>query len=328
MGLLNILTGGKSKKAIKAAQAAIDAFKAVGIPDIAAQRLALEQLVSQGELSPEEAQTIFQQDSELSQYSTDPRLRQAQMAALDQLTRIGSEGGLTDTDRAAILEAQNQMGAQERGSREAILQNMAARGLGGSGTELMAQLANQQGQATRGALAGTQIAADARQRALDAILGGGQLGGQIQGQDFAQAQAKAQAQDVINRFNAANMQNQINMNVMNRNQAAAQNLANRQNIANQNTALRNQQQMYNKGLIQQRFQNQMQRAGGIAGAQQNLANLYNQQGGQVLGLIGGALGAGGTALGGYLSRPAAAASTGFAPGTMPFTELDPEGVFK
>ncbi len=38
-----------------------------------------------------------------------------------------------------------------------------------------------------------------------------------------------------------------------------------------------EQEMYNKGLIQQQFQNQMARVTGVTGAQSNLANIYGQQ---------------------------------------------------
>lgn len=301
MGLLNFLTGGKSGAAADAAKAAVAAYQGIGLPDTSQMALALEKLVSQGELTPEQAQTVLQDQSSLGSYSNDPRLRQALLAALSQLQDIGSSGGLTDQDRAALLEQQMSTGAQERGSREAILQNMAARGLSGSGNELNAQLQNAQNSATRGALEGSQVAAMARQRALDALLGGGQMAGQMQAQDFGQAAAKAQAQDTINRFNAANSMQTNQFNVGNMNQAMAANLANRQNIANQNVGIANQQQMFNKQLPQLNFQNQLQKAGGIAGTNQNLANLYNQQGGQVMNLIGNIVGAGGTALGGYLA---------------------------
>lgn len=321
MGLLDIITGGRSGKASKLMGQAVDEFRKIGVPDIASQRILLEQLVSQGELSPQQAETILQEQSSLGSYSADPRLRDAQLAALGQLQNIGAEGGLTAMDRAALQEANMGQDARARGAREAILQNMAARGMSGSGQELIAQLTGQQAQAQQGALTGLQTGALARQRALDAILGAGQLGGQMEEAQFGQAAQKAEAQDIINRFNAANRQQVMNQNVMDRNRAMAANLANRQDIANQNVGLRNQQQMHNKGLIQQRFQNQMQRAGGMAGALGNQAQLAQAQGGQIMGLVGGALQAGGSALGGYLGGGASPVAAGGAPNVAP--PLDP-----
>ena len=251
---------------------------------------------------------VLQEQSGLSSYVSDPRLRDAQLAALGRLEQIGAEGGLTAQDRAALQEANMAQDVRARGAREAILQNMAARGMSGSGAELLSQLTGQQAQAQQGAMTGLQTAALGRQRALEAILGAGQLGGSIRSQDFDEAARKAEAQDIINRFNAANRQSQINQNVLGVNQAQAANLAARQSLANQNVGLRNQQQMHNKALYQQQFQNQMQRAGGMAGALGAQANLAQQQGSQVLGLIGSGIQAGGAALGGlaaggYIPNP-------------------------
>lgn len=298
MGLLDILTGGRSSKASRLMGEAVNEFRKISVPELEKQRLKLEQLVLQGELTPQQAETILQEESSLTSYSADPRLRDAQLAALGQLERIGSEGGLTIEDRAALQEANMLQDSRSRGAREAILQNMAARGLSGSGQELLAQLSGQQDQAQQASLMALQQGALGRQRALEAIMGAGQLGGQMEDQRFGQARAKAEAQDIINRFNTANRQAQINQNVMNANTAQAQNLAARQAIADQNVALRNQQQMYNKGLYQQQFQNQLQRAGGISGALTGQANMAQQQGSQITGMLGGAA----TALGGFLER--------------------------
>lgn len=180
MGLLNFLSGGANKKAAKAAQMGIDAWKGIDIPELAAQRIALEQLVSQGELSPEQASVVLQENSGLSGISTDPRMMEASMKALQQLSDIGSQGGMTAMDRAQLGSIMGQIGASERGAREAILQNAAMRGVGGSGLELAAQLANNQSQAQNASQQGLGVAALAQQRALEALAQSGQLGAQLQ----------------------------------------------------------------------------------------------------------------------------------------------------
>jgi hypothetical protein len=76
-------------------------------------------------------------------------------------------------------------------ARGAIGQNMAARGVGGSGVEIASQLANQQGAANRNSMAGTQAAADARQRAIAALMGSANIAGNVRGQDSALAQFNA-----------------------------------------------------------------------------------------------------------------------------------------
>jgi hypothetical protein len=141
--------------------------------------------------------------SSLNSYNADPRLRLAQVGAMDELGRVGREGGMDIGSRVALREAQNATSAQERGSREAILQSMAARGQGGGGAELAAQLTNQQGAASRDAATGARAAADARTRALMSLTQSGQLAGQTRGQDFGEAAGKAGAQDAINQFNAS-----------------------------------------------------------------------------------------------------------------------------
>jgi hypothetical protein len=141
--------------------------------------------------------------SPLDAYNADPRLRLAQTGAVDELGRVGREGGMDIGSRVALREAQDETSARERGSREAILQGMAMRGQSGGGAELAAQLTNQQGAAARDASTGARAAADARTRALTALTQSGQLAGQTRGQDFGEAEGKAAAHDAIERFNAS-----------------------------------------------------------------------------------------------------------------------------
>lgn len=163
------------------------------------------------------------ENSAFDTISTDPALRQAQLDALRGLQAEGNAGGLTVQSRAALNEANALQAQRERGSREAILQGMSQRGMGGSGTELAAALQNQQASADRSALAGTQAAADARQRALQAMSASGEMAGGIRGQDFGEAATKAQARDARNRFNASQRLTRAGMtaNVRTGNAAAA-----------------------------------------------------------------------------------------------------------
>ncbi len=279
-----------------------DYYSNLQTPDIRDMELELEQLVSQGTLSPEEAQTIMLEKSEMNNITLDPKLKQAQMDALTQLQEIGSSGGLNAQSRARLAQIENQENAANRGSREALMNRFAAQGMGGSGLEMASQLQNQQDSAMRRSSRDLEIAALAEQQALDAIMKGGQLGGQIGAQEFGQQAQIAGANDAISRFNAQNSQQQINQNVAARNAAQAANLQNSQNIANQNVGLRNQQQASNKDLIQQKFQNELAKRGGQAGIAQNnaqaagansaaKANAFNQTVG--MGVTAGALALGG-----------------------------------
>lgn len=140
--------------------------------------------------------------SAYSGVTVNPALRAAQSRALGQLQGEAAAGGLGAEDKAAIQQAQNAEAQQERGQREAIQANMAARGQAGGGQEFAGALANQQGSAQRNAMAGTQVAADARKRALAAMAGAGELGGKMEQTEFGEKARAADASDLINRFNA------------------------------------------------------------------------------------------------------------------------------
>jgi hypothetical protein len=131
---------------------------------------------------------------------TRPEINDAQLYALRRMKEEAEQGGMGVQDRAALAQAQNETARRERGSREAILQNMAMRGQSGGGTELAASLSNQQGSADRSSAAGTQAAADARRRALEATAATGSMAGSIRGQD-----------DSVNEFNAAQRLRQAGM---------------------------------------------------------------------------------------------------------------------
>ncbi len=142
-------------------------------------------------------------DSAMGGVNADPRMVAAQRSVLSRLMQEGNASGLGLQDRVALSEAQGQVGRQERGSREAILQSMSQRGMGGSGAELAAALTNQQGSADRSASVGARAAADARGRQLAALSQSGEMAGTVRGQDFGEQSEKAQAADAIAKFNAA-----------------------------------------------------------------------------------------------------------------------------
>jgi hypothetical protein len=157
----------------------------------------VEQLIAAGEISP----------TELAKITEDPALRSVQMRALANMANLGESGGMDIQAQTAHEQAIQRSAQQERSQREAVLENMAQRGMRGSGAELMAQLQGGQTAATANSMAGAQAASDARTRALQAMAMGGQMAGNVRGQDYSVAANKAQAQDAINRFNAQNRVN-------------------------------------------------------------------------------------------------------------------------
>lgn len=266
------LIGGKrAKKAAKraaAAQAAaqaqmmarLDAIKDPELKQVVMQDPELVGLMEAEQLGP----------SEMEDISVDPRLREAQMQALQQLQERG-ETGFTAEDRAQLGEMRRAEDARAQAAQQSILAESAARGTMDSGMALAAKLAAQQGAAQRGMQGAEQMAAQGAAARRQALAQAGQLGGQMAQQQFGQQAQQAQAADAINRFNAQNRQ-----------AIAASNLAARQNLADQRrmTDLRNQQ-MANQYQMD-KFNVAMGKAGGqnqITSQQgQTQAALQNQLG--------------------------------------------------
>jgi hypothetical protein len=139
---------------------------------------------------------------------------------------------------------------------------MAERGALDSGSQLAAQLAAQQGSAQRGQEAAMQMAAQAEAAKRGALEQAASAAGQMRAQDVGEQSDVARAKDEIARFNLAQ-----------RSGAQQQNLGIRQ----QDVGLRNQQQMYNKQLQQQQFQNQMAKQGMLNQARSAVAGVDQQR---------------------------------------------------
>jgi hypothetical protein len=282
-----VASNNASKRAAGTAASNAERFYNFDDPNYEAMKLKLDQLQSQGQLTPEMEQAVLQDPSLLNNVTEDPRLRKADIDALNTLSQISSEQGLDAGSRAKLLEAQLSNDAAARGHREANLQQAAQRGVAGTGLEFVSNQMADQNAANQNALTGTQAAADASAREIAALTQMGNLGNQTRSQDFAQAQAKANAQNDINRFNAQAQQAVQGANVSTRNAAQAGNLAEAQRIADANVGIRNQQQTSNAGLEQTKFNNNLARAQGAAGLTGSQVQAQTAQGQQQANLYGG-----------------------------------------
>ena len=260
--------------------------------------------------------------SEMYGIETDPRTMQAQMTALQGLTDVYSQGGMTDIDKAGLAEIQAAQQNTDRGQRDAILQQQAMRGQGGN--TLAALLQGQQGSSNAANMQALNVNAQAQQRALQAMIEGGQLGGQINQQQFGQQASQSQAQDAINRFNNQNTnaarqynldarQNISNQNIGGINRVRQANTDLRNQAMGQNVELRNQANQYNvvtrpQTIFGMQSGNAQAVAAGISGAA-NMSNqnrwrqqeINQQDRGAVIGAAGAGLG--GAASGGFFNRP-------------------------
>jgi len=265
-GIFGNLTGNRADlMAARAREKAIQQWLSINIPDPEDQKLYLEEMKQQGVLTPELEQNILQGESQMQSIALDPALRQAQMGALSQLGDIADSGGRTLSDKAQLNSIMQEIATDTRGRNEAVQQEMARRGMGGSSMELGSKLMNQQNASQLAANQGLNSAAMSEQRALEAMLQGANLGGQIRGQDFGEAASKAQADDAISKFNAQLAAGTQQRNVDRGNYAQGANLGEKQRIADMNAQMGNQQQMYNKQLGQQQFENRAKIAAGASG---------------------------------------------------------------
>lgn len=300
--LTNMLSGGNEKKSINAAKKGIEVFDELETPDINQMIIELDELVQQGVYSPEQAQAILQESSATANVETDPELMDAQYDALLKLREIADQGGLTATDRARLSEIRSQEGARARGMREALLTDAQARGMGGAGTTLASNLISAQGTSNREAQRGLDVAADAEQRALQALMGSADLGGRMQETSYNQQMRKAENQDAINQFNTG-VRNQVGLtNTAANNEAQRINLDTRQRIADANVGIGNEEEAHNKGLKQLDFENKYKKAAGKAGAYGGLSGAYGNAGANATNLWGTGIQAGSTFGAGLLNK--------------------------
>lgn len=246
-------------------QMAMDEFGRLRPPTPEEMEVQLNELVMQGQITPEEAQVISQDPSAFLNIEENPVVAKAQMQALQKLQGIADAGGLDAQGKARLMDVINEFETSARGANEAIMENAAQRGIGGSGLELANRLVGTQESAGRASRNAVDVAAEAERRALDAIMESGRLSGDIRGQDYRVAADKAAAIDAINNFNTRNRQDVLNRNVDTRNEAQRLNLAERQRIADANTLMTNQNRLRNSDLKQTDFDNKYRIAAGKAG---------------------------------------------------------------
>ena len=249
-------------------------FAALTPPNLQALIGPYQQALFLGKITPQEYTAQVQQASAAANIQVDPALLQQQSDTLAQLKNIADQGGLTATDKAQLNDIATKQGTIARGAREAATNSLASRGLAGSGAELLARSVADQGNVSASSKAGTDVAANAQQRALAALTQSGQLATQMQTNSFNQQKSQADAQNAINQFNAQLKSNQNAVNTAAAN-TAAQNAQNAQyNVQGTNIAQSNLANSQRLTAAQQSFQDQLQTATGGANVALNAAKNY------------------------------------------------------
>ncbi len=231
------------------------------IPEVELQKYSTpEALAYLGNFTPEELQATGLPAGVINQ-----AMRNKQLQALGGVEQL-SQTGLSAIDRAALSEIQNEIAMQERGQRESILQNMAQRGISGSGQELAAQLQSSQAASQLASQQGLQQAAQAQRARAEALANLSEMATGLEQTDFQRQAQRAQAQDVINQFNTQN-----------RNTAGLRNLQTKQELANLNAQERNRIAQANIDLAnQQTMQNQVNRPLAQYGLQSQYTSALSQ----------------------------------------------------
>lgn len=298
----NVLSQGDRSAANDNMKESLRAYEGISLPDLEKMRLSLEEQQSAGNMTPTYETLNNLGPTALQNIALDPKYNQYTMQALAKMGQV-SEEGLPEVDRAQLQNILNNNSQQNVSQQKSILENRAARGMGGSGDELAAQLSSSQAGANRSSNEALQLAALSAQRKLDATANLGTLANQLGQTEYNRQKDLYGQTDAISQFNATNSQNLSGRNVDRTNQAEQAKFANLQNISNNNTATRNNEQQYNRGLEQQQFNNRVAKASGVAQGYQNMAmqNSNNANAtGQMFSQMGSAIGQGaaGAAMGG------------------------------
>lgn len=252
-------------------QEGIQKWIQLSIPDPAKQKLALEQFVVAGKLTPDLERAVKQDPSAFESIVADRGLRESRMRGLRAMEDLGT-GKETYEDRAAQQEAMIEENARARGKSKAIMSDLAQRGQMGSGLELAGRLDQAQADADRAATNSLGLERDRRARGFQAIESAANMAGDIAEDDYKMASDKARASDAIDAFNTQNLRDVISRNTQIINDAKKANLEREQAVADKNVGVRNYEQEYNKGLLQKDFNNQVTKTAGITGQYKDSAN--------------------------------------------------------
>jgi hypothetical protein len=299
-GVIGNIASEGDRNAAAAAQkkAAAEIAKLGAGPDLAKQ-IYLREFKSAGVLTPELEKAVDQGVSKVAQIQEDPRFKKAQMEALAGIQQRGRTG-FTAEERAQLSQERAAAERSAEAKRQQILSGLRARGALDSGAGIAAQLQSADELAAQQQAAAERGSASASQRALQAMMQGGELAGRVRGQEFDVSRTKAGAEDEFQRFNIQNRMAQEQRRVGMENQTRQYNLGQQQQLMNMNIQQQNAEMMRQRQAQQEMYNNQVRlaqlRAGtyGQQAAQAQQQAAQTQQGwaqmGSAVGQAAGAIG--------------------------------------
>jgi hypothetical protein len=304
MSLLSDITGDSDTDAQNYLNQAANAYQSAAVPTIGQESVNNIPLESvQGTVSANPIAVAQQAPSAYNNISIDPATRAAQMQALTQYQQIANTAGLDPASALAMQQIVNAANVQNQGAQGAIQQQAQEMGQGGGDFALTQRAIAAQGASNNAATQGMQAAAEAAANRQAALSNMANIGANLEGSDYAMAQNKAAAQNTINATNQAATNTANTGNVQNQITTGTTNLQNAQNVNAANTTAGQNQVYYNAALPQQQFNNELSKAGGIAGVAGQQAGAAQQAQNANLGFAGSLLGTAGTIAGGALGGP-------------------------
>lgn len=255
-----VAEGGDKNKDDRLVAEAMAILESVKVPTQSEMQYRLQRAVEVGELDPIQAQQILADPNMWDKVQAPPETKAAQYKVMERLGQIAEAGGLDAQARARLERIAAEEGMQERGAREAIMQQAAQQGRAGGGLDLAQRLIAQQGSAGRRSMRDTEVAAEAERRALEALMAQGQMAGQIRGQEVGEQERQAAARQAIQQFNVANMLGQQEANIGRRMVAQADKIQEARDVRDMNLQTAQTEQMRKADLPAQQFGMQMQKA--------------------------------------------------------------------
>lgn len=278
LGIISGLFSGGNKRKEAEARARREAIiNGIVVPTPEELKYLLEEYRSVGEYQPV-LEGLAEQlgPSAYEDIQIDPRLREAQMTALDRMAEVGASG-LTEGDLAELRMVGRDVDAASQAEQQRLLQEMAMRGQATGGQELAARLQASQSSANRRADEYDRRVMAAQARALDAMSQSGTMAGNIRTQDYGEASDKARARDAISQFNLGQRVDTRRADLGRLNDAQLLNLQNRQRIADANVGVQHQQGAINQNALLESNRLDTAKRLAQAGIHGEAAQMYGQR---------------------------------------------------
>jgi hypothetical protein len=134
-------------------------------------------------------------ETALSRAEADPDAIEAERRALGFFEDVATSGGMTAADRARMQLGASEVGQTMRGQRDADMNALQARGMGGSGAQIASALGAQQSGAMGMSTRDAQMQMHAEDRALDAMSQAGSMGSRMRGESWGEESDRARSLD-------------------------------------------------------------------------------------------------------------------------------------